>query len=154
MNGFPALQGAFSANFRNHGVHFSADFMERKHLCVWTAAGSAKSSNSGDFSVLFAAGVCHHSWRSCHPCSPSRSAPHSGQSWDEQGSAGPVPTNPAASGGNSLRMMYRICPQLLPEGGAVAGEKLFPSQTWKRISVHSTRLMMDALHNINCNSNH
>lgn len=67
---------------------------------------------------------------------------HSGQSSDKQRSAGPVSTNPAQSGGNVLGMMYRITPQLLPEGGAVADEKLFSSQgeTWRRISVHSIRL--------------
>lgn len=89
------------------------------------------------FSDLFPEGVELPSLQPKQSCSTqehSRSSPHSGQSSDKQGSAGPVPTNPAQSRGNTLRMRYRISPQLLPEGGAVAGEKLFSSQTWKRIS--------------------
>lgn len=154
MNIFSALQEHFQQTSEITVLIFQ-QILWKENISVYRQLRVLQKAVTVEISVTcLPAGVCHHSWWSCHPCSPSRSAPHSGQSWDKQGSAGPVPTNPAPSRGNSLRMMHRICPQLLPEGGAVAGEKLFPSQTWKKISVHSTRLMIDALHNINCNSNH
>lgn len=100
---------------------------------------------------------CLQPKRCCSTQEHSRSSPHSGQSADKQGSAGPVPSNPAQAAGNTLRMMYRVSPQLLPEGGAVAGEKLFfPDMEKDLCPQHQAfyRLMIDAPHNINCNSNH
>lgn len=51
------------------------------------------------------------------------------------------PTNTTCSGGNVSGMMYRITPQLQPEGGAVADEKLCPHRARPgKGSVHSIRL--------------
>lgn len=61
-------------------------------------------------------------------CWSTREHFHSGQSSDEQRSAGPHSANQAWPGEGVLGMMHKITPQLLPEGGAVADEKLFPSQ--------------------------
>lgn len=147
MDTFLALQWMFSAYFRNGDVNSSSEFVERKHLWVWTAEGSANSSNYGE----------GFQWPVCPPVgaiTPARAGTAADQpalqltgelpprAVSRQAELCWTSTSPAPSGGDVLGMTNRITPRLLPEGGAVADEKLFSSQgqSWKRISVHTVRL--------------